>query len=412
MTSYLNCDNLQMKIIGPIDFRSLKPSNVLWLLFLAFVFMVPISQWASVRLLVLCLIFSFFVPAKHPHFPSVFRSSWDIFLYLTVLLVGLLYSEDISLGLRVLETNFAFLALPIVFDKIKDFNKVKLHETFYVFMMGLIVASVICLIAAAVRFDGDVHRFFFNQFVGTLDFQPTYFAYYLIAAISFGLYTLYFDKNFFTRSWSNAIIAFLFLILMLTGGLTTFMSVLLILSFFVLKYALERKKAIRTGAFALVTAMLASMFAFSLIYRKLDSDLTKVTDNWERSVLWKSAISASPNYLFGVGTGDYKKVLNQFYRDHNMLAYADLSYNAHNQFIQVFFSNGFVGLACLIILLGRPFYMSVKRQYLLGALIFFPFFIYGTTEVFLGRFQGLVFFALLHQLFIVFYEKNSSYKGL
>jgi O-antigen ligase len=113
-----------------------------------------------------------------------------------------------------------------------------------------------------------------------------------------------------------------------------------------------------------------------------------------------------------VGTGDYKDVLNQFYRDHNMPAYADLSYNAHNQFIQVFFSNGLLGLTCVVLLLARPFYLSVKRQYLLGALIFFPFFIYGTTEVFLGRFQGLVFFALLHQLFIVFYEKNSFYTKL
>jgi len=326
--------------------------------------------------------------------------------------VGLIYSEDLSFGLRVLETNFSFLALPIIFDKIKDHNKVKLHEIFYVFTLGLIVASLICLIAAGAQFGGDVHRFFFNQFVGPLDFQPTYFAYYLIAAISFGLYTLYFEKTFFPRHWSIVCVAFLFFVLMLTGGLTTFMSALLVLSFFFLKYVLEKRKVIRSGMFGLVIAMLGSMFAFSFVYQKLDSDLTKVTDNWERSVLWKSAISASPNYLFGVGTGDYKKVLNQFYRDHNMLAYADLSYNAHNQFIQVFFSNGFIGLVSVMILLGRPFYMSVKRQYLLGALIFFPFFIYGTTEVFLGRFQGLVFFALLHQLFVVFYEKNSSYKGL
>lgn len=374
--------------------------------------MVPISQWACVRLLLLCLVFSFFVPSVYSHGPSVFRNAWDIMLYISVLLVGLLYSEDLTLGLRVLETNFAFLALPIVFGKIKDFNKVKLHEVFYVFMMGLIVASLICLVTAAFQYNGDVHRFFFNQLVGALDFQPTYFAYYLITAISFGLYTLYFDKTFFSKSWSMFCISFLFLILMLTGGLTTFMSALLVLSFFFLKYALEKKKASKTGAFVLVAIMIALMFAFSSIYKKLDSDLNKITDNWERSVLWKSAIKASPNYLFGVGTGDYKKVLNQFYRDHNMLAFADLSFNAHNQFIQVFFSNGLIGLACLILLLSRPFYMSIKRQYLLGALIFFPFFIYGTTEVFLGRFQGLVFFALLHQLFIVFYEKNSSYKLL
>lgn len=374
--------------------------------------MVPISQWACVRLLVVCLVFSFFVRSAGSFIPSILSNAWDIILYLLVLLLGLAYSEELTFGLRVLETNFSFLAIPLVLAKVKDLSKIKLHQSFYVFMLGLIFASLICVVTACLQFNGDMHRFFFNQLVGTLDFQPTYFAYYLIAAISFGLYTLYFDKNFFSKSWSIGFIAFLFLVLMLTGGLTTFMSALLVLSFFFLKYVLEKKKAIRTGVFTLVAAMLASMFAFSFVYRELDSDLDKITDIWERSVLWKSAINASPNYLFGVGTGDYKKVLNQFFRDHNMLPYADLSYNAHNQFIQVFFSNGFIGLISLAMLLGRPFYMSVKRQYLLGALIFFPFFIYGTTEVFLGRFQGLVFFALLHQLFIVFYEKNSSYKAL
>ncbi|HET6991503.1 MAG TPA: O-antigen ligase family protein, partial [Bacteroidia bacterium] len=185
-----------------------------------------------------------------------------------------------------------------------------------------------------------------------------------------------------------------------------------ILSFFALKYVLDKKNVFRVTTFLLVAIMLATMFIFSFIYKILDSDLHKITDHWERSVLWESAIKASPNYILGVGTGDYKKVLNQFYRDHNMLAYADLSYNAHNQFIQVFFSNGLLGLICLVILLGRPFYMSIKRQYLLGALIFFPFFIYGMTEVFLGRFQGVVFFALLHQSFIVFYEKSGSYQKM
>ncbi len=331
-------------------------------------------------------------------------------MYLSVLLIGLTYSDELPFGMRVMETNFSFFALPIVFDKIKDFNKVRLHQIFYVFVVGLLTASLICLVNACMQFEGDIHRFFFYQLVGTLDFQPTYFAYYLIAALSFGLYTLYFDKGFFSTPWSMAIISFLFLILMLTGGLTTFMSILLILSFFSLKYVLDKTNKIKVAIFSLVGIMLATMFVFSFIYKALDSDLHKITDHWERSVLWESAIKASPNYVLGVGTGDYKKVLNQFYRDHDLLTYADLSFNAHNQFIQVFFSNGLLGLACLVLLLGRPFYMSIKRQYLLGALIFFPFFIYGMTEVFLGRFQGVVFFALLHQSFIVFYEKSSPYQ--
>lgn len=402
-----------MKILNLIDFKDINRAHLLWLLMLSFVFIMPISQWVCVRLLLFSLLFSFFVKGNGgSSIRSLFTNSWDILLYLLILLIGLTYSEDLPLGMSVLETGFSFFAVPIVFDKIKDFNKVKLRQIFYVFVFGLLVASLICLVNAILKFEGDAHRFFFYQFVGALDFQPTYFAYYLIAALSFGLYTLYFERGFFSTTWIVAVLSFLFLVLMLTGGLTTFVSILLILSFFALKYVLDKKNVFRVTTFLLVAIMLATMFIFSFIYKILDSDLHKITDHWERSVLWESAIKASPNYLLGVGTGDYKKVLNQFYRDHNMLAYADLSYNAHNQFIQLFFSNGLLGLIGLILLLGRPFYMSIKRQYLLGALIFFPFFIYGMTEVFLGRFQGVVFFALLHQSFIVFYEKSGSYQKM
>src|SRR5206468_621672 len=133
--------------------------------------------------------------------------------------------------------------------------KEKLYQVFYAFVLGLICASLICLTTACLQFDGDVHHFFFNQFVGVLGFQPTYFAYYLIVAICFGLYILYFDKAFLSDKWVIVILGFLFLILMLTGGLTTFMSILLILSFFFLKYILDKKKRIKISAFSLVVIM-------------------------------------------------------------------------------------------------------------------------------------------------------------
>ena len=44
--------------------------------------------------------------------------------------------------------------------------------------------------------------------------------------------------------------------------------------------------------------------------------------------------------------------------------------------------------------------LSFKNNNSFGVLVFFPFLIYGVTEVFLGRYQGVIFFALLHQVFI------------
>jgi O-antigen ligase len=138
------------------------------------------------------------------------------------------------------------------------------------------------------------------------------------------------------------------------------------------------------------------------------SQREEMNDSWDRFILWRSAIQANSDYLTGVGTGDYKIVLNEFFREHNQEMFARESFNSHNQFIQIFFSNGFFGLAALTLMLLRPLYLAFKHNDQMGILILFPFLIYGMTEVFLGRYQGVVFYALLHQIFISFYLSSKQ----
>jgi O-antigen ligase len=188
--------------------------------------------------------------------------------------------------------------------------------------------------------------------------------------------------------------------LMLTGGRTSFISLLLIFSFFILKYLQETKTRIKTWTFGLVIVMVLGMFVTNSIQFS-NAWESASNDSWDRTKLWESAIQATPDMLLGVGTGDYKSVLNNFYLSHNLQEFADLNYNAHNQFIQILFSNGMLGLIALMLMLGRPLYLSVQHHNVLGTLTFFPFFIYAMTEVFLGRYQGVIFFAILHQAFVV-----------
>jgi O-antigen ligase len=199
----------------------------------------------------------------------------------------------------------------------------------------------------------------------------------------------------------SAAIAFFFLMLMLTGGQTAFMSLLLVSSFFILRFILEEKTGYRKLTATLVSVMIICMFLISARDHGMREDI--LNDSWDRLELWKSAFLANPDALFGVGTGDYKIILNEYYQAHGMERFAKDSYNSHNQFIQVYFSNGILGLITVIVLMCRPLYLSVKNDYSFGILVFFPFIIYGMTEVFLGRYQGIIFFALLHQLFIRYY---------
>lgn len=382
-------------------------SEWLMCLALAFAFLMPLSQFLCVRLILISLLVSFFVKNR-PLANSIFENAWDISIYISFLLIGLIYSKDLELGWSVIETNFSFLAIPFVLGRIEDFDKVKQYRLLCAFVLGLLAASVLSLSYATLEYinTGDIHAFFFYPLLQFLDYHPTYFGYYIIAALSFGLYLLFFEEGKFNPTIVLTIISFLFLMLMLTGGITSFVSILLVLSFFIFKYLTEQRTKVRSVTFCFVLMMSIGLFAFSFIYKKMDSQQVRVTDYWERLSLWESAVKANPNIFLGVGTGDYKEELNKFYRGHNMNDFAESSYNSHNQFIQILFSNGILGLIGLLLLLGRPLIMSIKYQNILGSLIFFPFLIFGLTEVFLNRFQGVVFFAFMHQLFINFYKAN------
>ena len=369
------------------------------------VFFLPQSQLISVRLIFFTFIFSLFIKKN---VAKGFERSFDVFIFLSVLILGLTYTRELTFGLRVLETSFSLIAIPLILFKIKNYNKAKLYQIFYAFTIGVVFASIICLADAVMSYIRlrDIHVFFYDRFTDVINSHPTYLAYYVIASITFGLYLLYYEDLRFSKRWIVVVLVFLFLVLMLTGGLTAYISMLLVFSYFVLKFLLEDKTPRHTLTFVVVFCMILFMFLFHYLQ---DNFLNKrVDDYWERFILWESALKATSNILFGVGTGDYKFVLNQYYLTHNLSQFADKSFNAHNQFIQTFFANGLIGLIALIIMLIRPIYLSVRNQNILGILILFPFLIYGMTEVFLGRYQGVVFFALMHQAFIQLYANQPS----
>jgi O-antigen ligase len=303
-----------------------------------------------------------------------------------------------------METSFSLLALPIILNKL-TFTQAIFHRIFLSFISGLLVTCVICLSNSGFEFIqyGDSSAFFFEQLTKSINIQPTYMAYYLCLAVTVCLYYLYYEPDKISIPFLIGVLVFYFVVLMLTEGRTAYVSMVFIFSFFILKYLFEEVRIKpKRMAFAISIIFIMSMLLINH-YNFNTSSETVSGDYWERLALWKSAINANVNYIFGVGTGDYKDVLNRYYSAQGMDEYAKGSYNSHNQFIQLFFSNGILGLIALMVMIARPLYLSFKIQNSLGILIVFPFVLYGMTEVFLGRYQGVVFFAFCHQIVILQY---------
>lgn len=383
-----------------------------WIILL-FSFSMPLSSQLNVKVLIAALAVVFLAGNfKKVGFKIVHRT-WDVTFYLLVLAVGLAYSSNIVQGLKVLETSFSLVALLIIVNLYEKFDEEYIHRALMAFVLGLVLACFICLGYAIYRYMEfkNLRYFFYYELTDIIHSHPTYFAYYLIASITYCLYLLFNEVRRKHQIILAGGVVLFFSILMLTGGRTAYVSLLLIFSFFILKYILEERSESKTISFVLVTLLLIGLFWLNNV-DYLKGELMSNNDYWERTALWKAAINANPNPFLGVGTGDHKSVLNEYYKVHGMNEFITDSYNSHNQFIQLYFSNGILGLLSLVILIGRPLYLSTIDQNVLGVLLIFPFIIYGVTEVFLGRYQGVVFFALLHQMFISQHYSNRLYKPL
>ncbi len=373
-------------------------------IFALFVFSIPVSQRLSAGIIVVLVLLTPF-SGRMRSLREGLRSGWDLILFFIVLTAGLIITTDQAQGLRVLETSLSLLGASLAIGFSSRHIGLK-SMVFYPFSGGIALVGVYCLFHAAYAYysGGGVEVFFYERFTSPVDTQPTYLAYYIIFAITCGLYLLFHGQS--GKVWLTAgIVSFLFFLLLLTGGQTTFVGLQLVLAFFLLKYMLGERGGARTVTFVLALVMMTGVFVYTLVIRNEPefTVLREQNDFWERWVLWESGFGAQQDIVFGVGTGDYNLVLNAYYRDHGLADFADRNTNAHNQYIQTLFMNGAIGMISLLVMLARPLYLFARRGIPLGILIMFPFVVYAITEVFLGRYQGVVFFGLLHQIAISFY---------
>src|SRR5258706_6030883 len=340
-------------------------ANVALLIFVA---SIPTLSIYSVKIMILLLVVSFFLPANGS-LKKLFLSAWACLLYFGILILGLLQTDHLNTGLSVLETNFSFIAIPIIFFKVKK-SGFRLEDVLYSFVVGIGLACLICLTTACYKYsqNGEAKVFLYYQFTEVLDFQPTYFAYFISFAISVLLYFIHYNKNKFSTWLHLILIIFLFVPLMLTAGRTAYVAMLFVFAFYILKFLCDDKRnfnstfTFRTSSLLLISMLLINYLDINANYNLSENN----NDYWERLELWKSGLLANTDFLFGVGTGDYKTALNDYFLKHGYINYAKENYNAHNQFIQTFLSNGLLGVLSLLLLMGWPLYLSVKYQNVLG----------------------------------------------
>lgn len=332
-----------------------------------------------------------------------------------LILVGLLYTDDLFLGLKKVETQLSLLVIPLVIALINPSrDSISKYKIFFAYaMFAFILVSFSSLgYNYIVNFE---HRNDYNFIQRSMyHFHFPYDVLYLNTAYIF----LISGK---TKSWIKGVSAFLFFtVILLFGvrmGLALFIFINIVYVIIHIRKLLKFKYILRflvfIGVFVGISALIHqnSRYANDKFYDTLDKIGFRTSEHVtvsgekyhkinERELIWKNAFNIiKKNPLFGYGTGGDQKALNNEYIKDGRIQLIGL--NAHNQYISSSVQYGIVGFTLLIALLFYLLIEGYKTRNIEAMLYSLAIMISFVTEVFLDRQKGVMFFALFYSLYIL-----------
>ncbi len=311
-------------------------------------------------------------------------------------LIGLLYTENITYGLRNFQMQIPFLAFPLIFFSVEITKKTKFILLKY-FSFGVVVSATFALLKASYFKVNNFGDYFYYDKLGLLlDIHTTYFAMYvIIALLFFGSYIS--QKGIKQKLIYGVCIIFLLWFLYLLSVRVSVVALLvggLLLIF-------SNRKSLKPKSFLLVLGgvLIMTLFYFTPNFQKRFNAKTPegiaISDVDTRSVHWQSALEVigQNNLFFGSGTGDgHAKLYDQYLKNGFETGYI-YQYNAHNQFLEITLYFGLLGLLLLLAIIFFVLKKCYVQQNYLGIAILAVQVIVMITESTLESQSGIVPFA-------------------
>ncbi len=336
-------------------------------------------------------------------------------LYL-IYILGLIHTEDFKRAFSLLERMLPILIVPIVLSSIEKIERKRVTWIHVSFITSVIAASLFCLINAFLQWKGSSDpiaalisnpKYLYSNLLAPLDITPTYFAMFILLALS--ILFFYFDKVKEKKTKVLTVVTFLYLNLYLfLLANRTGIIVLAILGIFIFFKSNRKIKALLVLTLVILGAlMFKSDFWKQRIFNTtgMIANSQEVKDlNKHRAIATEIFLNQDPkNYIFGYGTGDTQMFLNLEYRKRGRQYFKwSKNMNFHNQYFQIIAVLGIFGLVVLLSNLIYPFWSNRKDPgelsilYLMFMAIVIIFFM---TESVLVRQKGIVFYAIFNSLY-------------
>lgn len=338
---------------------------------------------------------------------------FSIISFYLVHLLGMIYSSNQGFGWFDMEVKLSLLLVPMLMLTSKTVNKYTLPEILKTFVIGVILASLFCLVSGGYRAIvlQDIDELFYIALSRYM--HPGYYAMYANFGISVILVYIMHRRN--------KIIPFPYLLLTYSivfvnqlSSRTGLIVLTLLMIYGVFYFIFPKLRFKKNLAILVLSIILSIVIIYPLtkyVFKRSETSVATEAANEGSSFgvrvsMWKHSTEIMREHpVFGVGTGDVKDELMANYKKNNIVRAIKNNYNAHNQFVQTAVALGAIGLLSLLAMFLVPLFFAYKEKSLIYFFFVLNVFINFTTESILESQAGVIFIAVMNPLLFFTYKK-------
>lgn len=344
---------------------------------------------------------------------------------------AILHSENINLGLKILEIKLSLLVFPLILSSYSINDKL-LNKCLLTFLITTFFAVSISLISILYNFfifnsgkDFSIDIFYREGFTLFLKIHPTYLSIYIffsILIILFYAYRYWERTSFYLKALAVALVVYFIIVGLLLSARMPLLSFFTIILSFLFYYLIHKKRFIETVAviIAVLIFSIALLNIPTINKRFVEISETPLkppvgmdhnSTNIRIAILLCTKEIISSNWLWGVGTGDMQKSLNDCYKASEFsseLYEGGGGYDPHNQYFEVWIRAGIIGLIILLACLIFPLMQAYKTRDILYISFLLLIFLCCITESLLNAQKGVVFYSLFNTIFVLHMQQKKE----
>ncbi|MFT5821486.1 MAG: O-antigen ligase [Crocinitomix sp.] len=336
-------------------------------------------------------------------------------------LIGLFFTENFDYGSKDIETRLTFLLFPLFYGTFK--RKMPLNKSWIIwfFIAGALLYLAINWYKAYDCFEIVRNRTCFESYALSRWIHPTYAAMYLVVGSALALADAFGKNGNVLKKIAALLISCVFYFFVYKfyslGPWISFVGMVATI-LFALFYFRKKMAWFFVGIAVMATVGVLAIQNLDLLasdYKAVKTELSDYFNDKEayiaansnsagsvnaRLLIWNTSFQMIADHPFGVGTGDGKDVLMEYYYERGMNVYAEKQLNPHCQYLQTAGSIGIVPALFLIASLIYYLILGFKRKDYFLIILISAFATGCLFESVLERQWGILFFLFFLILFI------------